>query len=86
MTREIDNALLIRRPEIPPTIDSDLLPQEHQAQCASCAALEEHNANQAREIDSLKLEVRELRDRLQGGFTNERRTEATSNRAGKSVG
>ena len=29
-------------------------------------ALEEHNANQAREIDSLKLEVRELRDRLQG--------------------
>lgn len=68
MTREIDNALLIHggEPEMPPTIDSDLLPQEHQAQCASCAALEEHNANQAREIDSLKLEVRELRDRLQG--------------------
>ena len=29
-------------------------------------ALEAHIANQAREIDSLKLEVRELRDRLQG--------------------
>ena len=29
-------------------------------------ALEEHNDNQAREIDSVKLEVRELRDRLQG--------------------
>ena len=40
-------------------------------------ALEEHNANQAREIDSLKLEVRELRDRLQGGFTNDTRTETT---------
>ena len=68
MNNDYGNTLLKHcgEPEMPPTIDSDLLPQEHQAQCASCAALEEHNANQAREIDSLKLEVRELRDRLQG--------------------
>lgn len=29
-------------------------------------ALEEHNANQAREIDDLKFEIRELRERLAG--------------------
>lgn len=65
MTREIDNALLIHggEPEMPPTIDSDLLPQEHQAQCASCAALEEHNANQARLIAELEIELREARQR-----------------------
>ena len=67
MNNDIGNTLLKRcgEPEMPDIIDSSLLPQEAM-QCASCAALEEHNANQARDIDALKLEVRDLRDRLAG--------------------
>lgn len=59
------NHLLQRcgEPEMPPTIDCDLLLQEYQARCASCAALEEHNANQARLIAELEIELREARQR-----------------------
>jgi len=68
MTNDIGNTLLkcCGEPEMPDIIDGKLLPQEHAKQCASCAALEEHNANQAREIDALKFEIRELRERLNG--------------------
>lgn len=78
MTREIDNALLMHggtdEIDIPGAalqkIISDALKPDCDDQIATLRlqneALEEHNANQAREIDSLNLEVRELRDRLQG--------------------
>lgn len=68
MNNDIGNTLLKRcgEPEMPDIIDIGLLPQETSMQCASCAALEEHNANQAREIDELKLEIRGLRERLAG--------------------
>ena len=78
MNREIDNALLMHggtdEIDIPGAalqkIISDALKPDCDDQIESLRlqneSLEEHNANQAREIDSLKLEVRELRDRLQG--------------------
>ena len=77
MSHDIGNTLLKHcgEPEIPyPAVRTILtdaicageLTQEVEALRLQNEALEEHNANQAREIDSLKLEVRELRDRLQG--------------------
>ena len=68
MSNDIGNTLikLCGEPEMPAIIDSNLLPTEHASHCESCAALEEHNANQAREIDALKFEIRELRERLNG--------------------
>lgn len=78
MTREIDNAVLLHGGtediDIPESSLNRLIRDALKPDCddqieslrLQNEALEEHNANQAREIDSLKLEVRELRDRLQG--------------------
>ena len=81
MTNDISNTLLADGFDLPSTpytkpippsavtsiIDDALKPEaDNCIGCPSCAALEEHNANQAREIDELKLEVRELRERLAG--------------------
>ncbi len=78
MTREIDNALLmhggtddidIPGSELQQIIDDALTPDRgdmiSQLRLQN-EALEEHNANQAREIDDLKFEIRELRERLAG--------------------
>lgn len=78
MTREIDNALLMHGGEddisIPGAALQQIIDDALTPDCGDIIsqlrlqneALEEHNANQAREIDALKFEIRELRERLAG--------------------
>ena len=78
MTRGIENTLITNGGtediDIPDSalqkLISDALKPDCDDQIATLRlqneALEEHNANQAREIDALKFEIRELRDRLAG--------------------
>ena len=78
MTREIDNALLLHGGtddiSIPGAALRQIIDDALAPDCGDMIsrlrlqneALEEHNANQAREIDNLKFEIRELRERLAG--------------------
>lgn len=78
MTREIDNALLMHGGEdnisIPGAALQRIIDDALTPDCGDMIsrlrmqneALEEHNANQAREIGDLKFEIRELRERLAG--------------------
>ena len=78
MTRETDNALLLHGGEddisIPGAALRQIIDDALTPDCGDMIsqlrlqneALEEHNANQAREIGDLKFEIRELRERLAG--------------------
>ena len=78
MTHQIDNALLLHGGEddisIPGAALRQIIDDALTPDCGDMIsqlrlqneALEEHNANQAREIDGLKFEIRELRERLAG--------------------
>jgi len=78
MTHQIDNALLLHGGEddisIPGSALQQIIDDALTPDCDDMVsqlrlqveALEEHNANQAREIDDLKFEIRELRERLAG--------------------
>ena len=78
MTHQIDNALLLHGGEddiaIPGAALQQIISDALSPDCGDMIsqlrlqneALEEHNANQAREIDDLKFEIRELRERLAG--------------------
>ncbi len=78
MTHQIDNALLMHGGEdnisIPGAALQRIIDDALTPDCGDMIsqlrrqneALEEHNANQAREIDDLKFEIRELRERLAG--------------------
>lgn len=78
MSRETDNALLMHGGEddisIPGAALRQIIDDALTPDCGDMIsrlrmqneALEEHNANQAREIGDLKFEIRELRERLAG--------------------
>ncbi len=79
MNNDIGNTLLRgtdgKEPMLPrPAVNAILtdavcvgeLERENEALRLQNEALEEHNANQARERDALKFEIRELRERLAG--------------------
>ena len=78
MSRETDNALLMHGGEddisIPGAALQQIIDDAPAPDCGDMISqlrlqnesLEEHNANQAREIDDLKFEIRELRDRIAG--------------------
>ena len=78
MTHQIDNALLLHGGEddisIPGAALQRIIDDALTPDCGDMIsqmrlqneALEEHNANQAREIADLKFEIRELRERLAG--------------------
>ena len=78
MSRETDNALLMHGGEddisIPGAALQQIIDDALAPDCGDLIsqlrlkneALEEHNANQAREIGDLKFEIRELRERLAG--------------------
>ena len=78
MTHQIDNALLLHGGEddisIPGAALQRIIDDALTPDCGDMIsrlrmqneALEEHNANQAREIGDLKFEIRELRERLAG--------------------
>lgn len=78
MSRETDNALLMHGGEddisIPGAALQRIIDDALAPDCGDLIsqlrlqneALEEHNANQAREIGDLKFEIRELRERLAG--------------------
>lgn len=78
MSRETDNALLMHGGEddisIPGAALRQIIDDALTPDCGDMISqfrlknesLEEHNANQAREIGDLKFEIRELRERLAG--------------------
>ena len=78
MSRETDNALLLHGGDddisIPGAALRQIIDDALTPDCGDMIsrlrlqneALEEHNANQAREIADLKFEIRELRERLAG--------------------
>ena len=78
MSRETDNALLMHGGDddisIPGAALRQIIDDALTPDCGDMIsqlrlqneALEEHNANQAREIADLKFEIRELRERLAG--------------------
>ena len=78
MTHQIDNALLLHGGDddisIPGAALQQIIDDALTPDCGDMIsrlrlqneALEEHNANQAREIADLKFEIRELRERLAG--------------------
>ena len=78
MTHQIDNALLLHGGtddiSIPGAALRQIIDDALTPDCGDMIsqlrmqneALEEHNANQAREIGDLKFEIRELRERLAG--------------------
>lgn len=78
MTHQIDNALLLHGGEddisIPCAALQRIIDDALAPDCGDLIsqlrlqneALEEHSANQAREIGDLKFEIRELRERLAG--------------------
>lgn len=78
MSRETDNALLMHGGDddisIPGAALQRIIDDALTPDCGELIsrlrlqneALEEHNANQAREIGDLKFEIRELRERLAG--------------------
>ena len=78
MTHQIDNALLLHGGDddisIPGAALQQIIDDALTPDCGDMISrlrlqnesLEEHNANQAREIADLKFEIRELRERLAG--------------------
>lgn len=78
MTHQIDNALLLHggtdEIDLPGAALQKIISDALTPDCGDMIsrlrmqneALEEHNANQAREIGDLKFEIRELRERLAG--------------------